>query len=100
MVYFSCKSLSAILDQNYGEVSERLIELVSKTSVPFRVPRVRIPPSPFFGLQTAPFCRFFFISSNGFSKAERTKSSSFALAKTVTSSHPCNRVEPFGTITS
>lgn len=30
-----------------GEVSEWLIELVSKTSVPFTVPRVRIPPSPF-----------------------------------------------------
>ena len=31
----------------HGEVSEWLIELVSKTSVLVRVPRVRIPPSPF-----------------------------------------------------
>ena len=30
----------------YGEVTERPIVLVSKTSVPVRVPRVRIPPSP------------------------------------------------------
>ena len=29
-----------------GEVSERLKEPVSKTGVPFGVPRVRIPPSP------------------------------------------------------
>ncbi len=29
-----------------GEVTERPIVLVSKTSVPVRVPRVRIPPSP------------------------------------------------------
>ena len=34
-----------------GEVSERLIELVSKTSVRVSVPRVRIPPSPFFTLK-------------------------------------------------
>ena len=33
-----------------GEVSEWLIELVSKTSVLVRVPGVRIPPSPFFKL--------------------------------------------------
>ena len=31
---------------NIGEVTERPIVLVSKTSVPARVPRVRIPPSP------------------------------------------------------
>ena len=33
-----------------GEVSEWLIELVSKTSVLVRAPGVRIPPSPFFKL--------------------------------------------------
>ncbi len=31
----------------HGEVSEWLIELVSKTSVLYGAPRVRIPPSPF-----------------------------------------------------
>ena len=36
----------------HGEVSEWLIELVSKTSVPFTVPRVRIPPCPFSDLET------------------------------------------------
>jgi hypothetical protein len=30
-----------------GEVPERSIGAVSKTVVPSRVPRVRIPPSPF-----------------------------------------------------
>ncbi len=33
-----------------GEVSEWLIEPVSKTGVPVRVPRVRIPPSPIYSL--------------------------------------------------
>jgi hypothetical protein len=38
----------AVFKKNRGEVSERLIELVSKTSVPLGVPRVRIPPSPHY----------------------------------------------------
>ena len=42
-------------DDFSGEVSERLMEPVSKTGVPFLSgPRVRIPPSPFFAaLRTA-----------------------------------------------
>ena len=35
------------LQEAHGEVSERLMELVSKTSVHASVPGVRIPPSPF-----------------------------------------------------
>ncbi len=37
-----------------GEVSEWLIEPVSKTGVPVRVPRVRIPPSPMLGFEFLP----------------------------------------------
>ena len=40
----------------YGEVSEWLIELVSKTSVLYGAPRVRIPPSPFSPFEVCPFC--------------------------------------------
>ncbi len=60
MVFLNRKGLSTILDRDSGEVSERLIELVSKTSVPLGAPRVRIPPSPFFGPSNCSFLQVLF----------------------------------------
>ena len=55
--YDSIASRVAVLrrmrQRRLGEVSERLMELVSKTSVRETVPGVRIPPSPMQGQEIA-----------------------------------------------